>query len=178
MAAFCQLGIVEGLTGRFEIGAAVLAVGIEKQRIEPVVEIVVMRDIASRAPPPIELAQPAVEITQNPQRPGPEGRLRGRSQQDGEHVGDRALLEDERAVHVGLAELEIGIENDVTFGHPRGKPQRERLAGPIAQDVSGTARRGDLKIARANRSAQCQANQPVHHTRSAGDDGRPATPPT
>ena len=29
---------------------------------------------------------------------------------DGEHVGDGALLDDERAVHVGFAELQLGIE--------------------------------------------------------------------
>ena len=45
-----ELGVVERLVGVFEIGAAVLPVGVEEQRIEPSVEIVVMRDILARAP--------------------------------------------------------------------------------------------------------------------------------
>lgn len=43
-----ELGFVECQVGRFEIGAAVLLVGIEEQGIEPSVEIVVARDIVLR----------------------------------------------------------------------------------------------------------------------------------
>ena len=48
MALLGELGVVERLIGRFEIGAGVLPVGIEEQRIQPAVEIVVVRDIATR----------------------------------------------------------------------------------------------------------------------------------
>ena len=44
-----QLRVVERLIGVFEIGAAVLPVGIEEQRIEPAVEVVMMRDVLPRA---------------------------------------------------------------------------------------------------------------------------------
>ena len=44
-----ELSVVERLFRRFEIGAAILPVGIQEQRIEPAVEIVMMRDIASRS---------------------------------------------------------------------------------------------------------------------------------
>ena len=37
-----DLGVVEGLVGRLEISAAILAVGVEEQRIELAVEIVVV----------------------------------------------------------------------------------------------------------------------------------------
>jgi hypothetical protein len=48
MSFFGELGIIQGLGRRLEIGAAVLAVGIEEQRIETVVEIVVVGDIVAR----------------------------------------------------------------------------------------------------------------------------------
>ena len=46
MALLGELGVVERLLGMLEIGAAVLPVGIEEERVEPLVEIVVMRDVA------------------------------------------------------------------------------------------------------------------------------------
>ena len=49
MALLGELGVVERLVGRLEIGAGVLPVGVEEQRIEPAVEIVMMRDVAPRA---------------------------------------------------------------------------------------------------------------------------------
>ena len=55
MALLGELGVVERLVGRLEIGAAVLPVGVEEERIEPAVEIVVMRDVAPRAFGGIEL---------------------------------------------------------------------------------------------------------------------------
>ena len=51
MALLGELGVVERLVGRLEIGAAVLPVGVEEQRVEPAVEVIVMSDIASRARP-------------------------------------------------------------------------------------------------------------------------------
>src|SRR5262249_9261611 len=50
-----ELGVVKALLRRFEIGAAVLAVGIKEERIEAAVEIVVAGDVAPRPAAPIEL---------------------------------------------------------------------------------------------------------------------------
>ncbi len=44
-----ELGVVEGLVRPLEVGAAVLPVGIQEQRIEPLVEVIVMGDVAARA---------------------------------------------------------------------------------------------------------------------------------
>ena len=52
-----ELSIVERLLGTLEIAAAVLPVGVEEQRIEPAVEIVMMRHVVSRAAARIELLQ-------------------------------------------------------------------------------------------------------------------------
>ena len=49
MALLGELRVVERLVRVLEIGAAILPVGVEEQRVEPPVEIVVMRDVAARA---------------------------------------------------------------------------------------------------------------------------------
>ena len=162
VAALGELRIVERLVGRLEIGAAVLPVGIEKQRIEPVVEIVVMRDIVPGAAAPVELAQAAAQIAQQLERPGPRRRRDGGALQHREHVGDRALLDDQRAVHVGLAEPELGIEHDAAFRGGRGETKRDRLAGAVAKGVSRAACGPDPKISRTDEFVQRQAHQPVH----------------
>ena len=56
-----ELGVVERHLRRLEIGAAILLAGVEEERIEPAVEIVVMCDIAARAR--IELLQVPRQIT-------------------------------------------------------------------------------------------------------------------
>ena len=40
----------------------------------------------------------------------------GLAQHDGKQIRDRALLDLHRAVHVGFAELELGIEDDAELG--------------------------------------------------------------
>jgi hypothetical protein len=54
VALLGKLGVVERIVGMLEIGARVLLVGVEEERIEPVVEIVMVRDVASRAARPVE----------------------------------------------------------------------------------------------------------------------------
>ena len=49
MALLGELGVVERRIRRVEIGAAILPVGIEEQRVEPAVEIVMVGDVARRA---------------------------------------------------------------------------------------------------------------------------------
>ena len=111
MALLGELRVVERLVRVLEIGAAVLPVGVEEQRVEPAVEIVMMRDVAPCAPARIELPQAALEIAQQPLRPRPVRRMPSvLAEHDGEHVSDGALLDDEGAIHVGFAELEFGIE--------------------------------------------------------------------
>ena len=63
-------------SGRFEIGAAILLVAVEEQRVEPAVEVVMVRDVAARARTRIELLQPPEQIAHGPRRPGPARRDR------------------------------------------------------------------------------------------------------
>jgi hypothetical protein len=60
---FGELSIVERLVRSFEVGAAILLVGIEEQFVEPAVEVVVVRDIAPRPGPRIELRHAPEQVT-------------------------------------------------------------------------------------------------------------------
>jgi hypothetical protein len=66
-----ELGVVQRRFRRFEIAAAVLFVGIEEQRIEPPVEIIVVRDIVFRSAARIELLGMPDQIAQPPLQLGP-----------------------------------------------------------------------------------------------------------
>src|SRR6202040_372192 len=57
-----ELRVVERLVRRFEIGAAVLPVGIEEERVEARVEVVMMGCVAPRAAAPIEPGRAASEV--------------------------------------------------------------------------------------------------------------------
>ncbi len=62
MALLGQLGVIERLFRALEIGAAILPVGVEEERVETPVEIVMMRHIAARTRARVELDQtPAQE---------------------------------------------------------------------------------------------------------------------
>src|SRR5262245_36456955 len=72
VALLRKLGIIEGLLGSLEIGAAVLTIGVEEQRVKLAVEVVMVRDIAPRSPARIELLSAAIEVSNDPaqSRPG------------------------------------------------------------------------------------------------------------
>ena len=94
-----------------------------------------MRDVAPRARRQIELPQPPVEIPQHHcRRAQPGGHaVGGLAEHDGKQVGDRAFLDPQRAVHVGFAELELGIEQHAALGGRGHEPQRHRPPGAIAE---------------------------------------------
>ena len=138
VALLGELGVVERLVRRFEIGAAILLVAVEEERIEPAVEVVVVRDIVARARPQIELLQAAEQIAHEPRRQRPIRRGNALlAQQDREHVGDRALLDDEGAVHIGFAELELGIEQDRALRLCGGEAHGDRRSAAVAKGVGG-----------------------------------------
>src|SRR5262245_482628 len=66
MTLFCELRVVERCVWRLEIAAAVLSVGIQKERIEATVEVIVMRDIAAGSPATIKLSEAPTDVPQQP----------------------------------------------------------------------------------------------------------------
>ena len=108
-----ELSVVKRLFRRFEIGAAILPVGVQEQRVKPAVQIVVMRDIASRARAMVVLVDAPSAVAQHGTRPRKEwkpvtARLR---EQEGEQIGYRAAFQHEVAVHIGFAEAQFGMQH-------------------------------------------------------------------
>ena len=80
----------------------------------------------------------------------------------------RALLDDQRAVHVGFAEFELGIAQQRPFGGAGGETDRDRLAGAVTEGEGAAARGGDPEVPAANKVRRSNnPKQPVH---------RPPTP--
>jgi hypothetical protein len=102
-----DLCIIKGLVGRLEICAAILAVRVKKQSVEPVIEIIVVRDIAPGPTPRIELLQTAVDETNEPLDSRPIGRFAivRLSEDNGEYISDRALLDNDPAINIRFPEL-------------------------------------------------------------------------
>ena len=104
-----------------------------------------MRHIAPRPRTQIELLQPAEQIAHEP-RSGSAQRRCGDvflPQQQREHIRDRALLDDECAVHVGFAQSELGIEQDRALRFRVGKAHGNGRAAAVAEGVSFARRRRD-----------------------------------
>ena len=84
------------------------------------------------------------------------------AERNGEHVGDRAFLDHEGAVHIGFAEFQFRIEQDAPFGGAGGKADRHRLAGAVAKGEDRAARGGDPKRPPADEGLEQKLKQPVH----------------
>src|SRR5258708_4744854 len=127
-----ELGVVEAVRRSFEIGAAVLAVGIKEERIEAAVEIVVVGDVAPRPAAPIALPHsPPPETKQRYGcRPPWPGKL---VRHEIDKLRDRPAIDHEGAVHVGFAKLEVGIEQHRPLGTHGDETPRNRRASADAQ---------------------------------------------
>ena len=55
----------------------------------------------------------------------------------------RAFLHAQRAVHVGFAEPDFGVDDDAALGGRCHEPDCDRPAGAVAERENGAARRRD-----------------------------------
>ena len=146
MALLGELGVVERLVVGLEIGAAILLVGVEEERVEPAVEVVVVSHIAPRPRTQIELLNPAKQVAHEACRQRPFGSSDAfLPQQDCERIRDRAFLDHECSVHVSLAESQLGIEQDCALGSCVGEAHGDRRPAAVAEHVSLARRCGDRK---------------------------------
>ena len=169
MALLGKLGIVKARIGRLEIGAAILFVGIEEERIEPAVEIVMARDIVPGAAARIELLGMPDQVSQPPLQLGPARQDFGLADQDRQRVRDRTLLDDECPVHIDFAQREFRIEQDPPFGVGGEEPDGYRFAGAIATGKSGPARGRESHRPAANELLQKITQQTVHRNHRKSD---------
>ena len=157
-----ELGVVQRRIRRLEIGAAVLLVGIEEQRIEPAIEIVMARHIGFRPRGRIELLGVPDEVAQPPLQLGPARQHVGLVEQDGQRVGDRAVLDHESAFHVDFAERKLGIEQNPPLGVAGQEPHRDRLAGAVAAGEFCPARGRENHRPAADELPKKETQQAVH----------------
>jgi hypothetical protein len=130
-----ELGIVERLTGCLEVRAAILPVSIQKQRVELSIEIIMVGHVPLRALGRIELQQAAIQVAQQPLQARPARRLAvaALSKDDGQYVGDRALLDHEGAIDVSFAKSEFGVQEDAALCSVRHEPDGHRRPAAIAE---------------------------------------------
>src|SRR5512137_2413155 len=106
VALLGALGVVEVLVGMREVCTGVLPLVVEKQTVEPAVEIVVVGRISARAGGAVHVLQTAGGTSQ--QSPTfRRSRRFGKTEIDpgqGEQIVDRALLKRQASVHIEFAQ--------------------------------------------------------------------------
>jgi hypothetical protein len=112
-----------------------LAVRIEEQIVKRAVDIVVMRDIPACAADGIIVLQAPGDVREGidqpkPARPAPRGYI---CQQEFEKIVERALLEDEPPLHIGLADGKGRVQCELPLGPFVADPGDDRGAGAIAK---------------------------------------------
>ena len=130
-----ELRLVERHVGALEVGAGILHVAVEEEPVEPLVEVVVVRDVGAR-----RLDADGAEDRRGGDaaaqvlHPGAGGgELRagvGLGQRD--QVVDVAFVEEEAAVHVHLGGRELGVEQHRPQRAGIGEAERERRAAAVA----------------------------------------------
>ena len=110
------------------------------------------------------LADVPAEIPQPPLQPAPAWHHFRLVEQDRKRVRDRAVLDHERAVHIGFAERQFGIEQNPALGPFAQEPYRYRRSGAVAAGKSGPARGRKGHRAAANELAQEVTQQTIHRS--------------
>ena len=151
VALLGQLGFGQGLAGIFEKGAGILPVAVEEQIIEAAIEIIMMGHVAPRPAPWIELMQAAEGLAQHEGEAHAKGgvlRGEGRGGEDIQKLIDTALLHHQGAVHVGLAQAQIGIKGGLEGLPAGGEAEAHRRAGAVAEadDLAAGGNEGQISF--------------------------------
>src|SRR5213082_3115522 len=123
-----------------------------------------MGNIAPCARARIELLQTAIEITDQPLWTRPKGRasIVFLAEHDGEDVGNRALLDDDAAVHIGFAEPELRVDENAALDLTRRKANCSETTCSVAQRKNRSRGGGNPEIAGPDQPLQCHSKQPLH----------------
>ena len=147
MPLLLELRLLERLVTDGEIGAGILPVVVQHQRIEACVEIVVMRDIALRAPGKVQLiqvpAQPANLLHQLFERMAP-----AFHHVEGEqvhHLEEIAIDRLDFAVHIGFPQRQRRIEEQAAFCAGGLYVHRGARFRSRTETARGTIRKSDRK---------------------------------
>ena len=151
------LRLLQALAIVEEVGAGVLHPSVEEQLVERVAEVVVVRHVLLRLADGVRLLEALEHQRHAPQhllhRVGAKGKPVDGEQ--GEEVPQRRVLEAEPAVHIGLARMQLGIEEQLAVeravGEPHGDARAARRAG---EHVGAAVRVDDFERARTHERFQ------------------------
>ena len=164
MRLFRRLSLLQRHVGARPIGAAILHVAVEKEAVEVVADVVMMRDIRARRAPAIDRIEPRL----HPLDPFAERGLvlelcaavpwRVRAQQ-ADQLHDIALHDLHLAVHEGFGGAEPRIEDDAAHPLSRGKTDRHFgiAGGRRAEAFAAPVRRQDGQLAVTDDAGQERA---------------------
>ena len=159
-----ELRVVEALIGALEIGAAILPVGIQKQRVEPGVEVVMMRDILARAAAIVELVDPAAAVTQHGLRAR---KIRDRGMrllrhQKREQIRDGAGCQHEVAAHIGFAQPQFRVEKHARERAAADESHDDRSSRAVPEFQWFAVADHHMQVAGADEPCQSNLKQPFH----------------
>src|SRR5581483_2884907 len=166
------LGRVEAHPRRLEIGAGILQVLVEEERVEPAVEVVVLRDVAAGARQRVQRPQMPGEMAEARDGAGDRARPRVGVVRDDERkkVVDRAGLDGEAAVHERLAELQLGVEEDRPLDRLRCEADADLSRSAVAEAMNLAFGVNDLERAGFHRALEEGLEQSVHRERAPQPD--------
>jgi hypothetical protein len=120
--------------------------------------------VAPRPPQGVVLKKRAHDRAQDPQSIASHTPPRPAEVLDSEvqEIRDRALLDDDVAIHVKFAESQLGVDQDGALGCSRGEADRHRGTGLIAAGKAQSSRGRDLEIPDPDQPFEYRSKQPIH----------------
>ena len=161
-----SLRFLERVVGLLEVGAAVLLVGVEEQLVEPVIQIVVVSDVAAGAPRIVAADDAAREeaIATEEARRERALLILGVAQHKLEELVDGAALDDEATVHEQLADAQLGVENGGALGAGVHEADADFFAATVAEGVHAAAGSHDRQRSALHQPRQDCCQNTFHGT--------------
>ena len=148
----------------FEIGAGILPVLVQEDVIERAGEVIVVRHVLARLADRIGLLQP---LDPPPDCIGQVQRQRGLHgfdvlEQQPQHVVNGAVRHVQRAIHVGLAEMQVRVDDQLQSRGPVRNGKANALAGTVAETAHLSTRHRHLEVAVPDNVLQKLLQQCLH----------------
>ena len=161
------LGLVERLAGVFEIGAGILAVGIEEQIVKALIEVIVRGDVAPGAAPVVALVQAAKCQARLGQRlrPGLTLEFREVARAKLQEVVKAAFGYDQPSVHVEFAKRQRGIEHEPPFRRCVQKFHAKRRPRAVAEGLGHSVCGHHFQATPTNQFPQKSPKRRAHPSR-------------
>ncbi len=160
------LRFLERVVGSLEVGAAILLVGVEEQLVEPAIQIIVVRDVAARAPGIVAADDAAREeaIATEKARRERALLLLGVAQHELEELVDGPALDHEATVHEQLPDAQLGVENGGALGAGVHEADADLFAATIAEGVHAAAGSHDRQRSALHQPRQNCCQNTFHGT--------------